>query len=134
MVFKGNEPQRIGVEMKTRKHTFTQTVNRKADAIEIIRRKNQEKEMEVGHGPVRIFTSEGSFAEAMAEPAYKGCEITRHTQRDLREITAGGSSDYYERREAYALEHLECFDCEVPVQKIRAGDFMCPSCGDTFRG
>lgn len=35
----------------------------------------------------------------------------------------------YEIWEAYALEHLECRDCEVMLAKIHPGEYYCPSCG-----
>jgi hypothetical protein len=41
------------------------------------------------------------------------------------------SSDHYEIREQYMLENLECMDCNVSVQKRSAGEYYCPSCGDS---
>ena len=41
------------------------------------------------------------------------------------------SANYYETREAFMLEHLECMDCKVTVAKITPGEYYCPSCGDT---
>jgi len=41
------------------------------------------------------------------------------------------SVDHYEIREAYMLEHLKCMDCNVSVAKLSAGEYYCPSCGDT---
>jgi hypothetical protein len=39
-------------------------------------------------------------------------------------------AEYYEERENYMLDNLECMDCQVSVQKISGGEYYCPSCGD----
>jgi hypothetical protein len=34
-----------------------------------------------------------------------------------------------EALEEFALDNLECYECEVSLAKISAGDYYCPSCG-----
>lgn len=35
----------------------------------------------------------------------------------------------FEVWERYALDNLECRDCNVSLAKISAGEYYCPSCG-----
>jgi hypothetical protein len=86
------------------------------------------------HGPVIIYTEHDGLTNGKLDrPEYgKAKEVRIRSQKELQVIAQGGPTNRYEMRERYALENLKCFDCEIDLQKLSAGDYFCPSCGDQF--